>query len=202
MERNDLIGGAYYINLDSRIDRRTQIEIELDKIGVKAQRFPAVVRTPGILGCGISHLAVLKEAKARNLKNVLIFEDDFELTVPRDKFWQSISAFFDINLDYKVLMISYNLKKSNDYSPFLYEVLFAETTSGYLVNSSAYDDLIGLYENSIPMLEKTGQHWIYANDQIWVKLQERGAWYALKERLGKQRASYSDCSLIYQDYNV
>jgi glycosyl transferase family 25 len=202
MERNDLIGGAYYINLDSRIDRRTQIEIELDKIGVKVQRFPAVVRTPGILGCGISHLAVLKEAKARNLKNVLIFEDDFELTVSREKFWQSISTFFDSNLDYKVLMISYNLKKSNDYSPFLYEVLFAETTSGYLVNSSAYDDLIRLYENSIPKLEQTGQHWIYANDQIWVKLQERGGWYALKERLGKQRASFSDCSLIYQDYNV
>jgi len=189
MERNDLIGGAYYINLDSRLDRRTQIEIELDKLGIKAQRFPAVVKTPEILGCSISHLEVLKDAKARNLKNVLIFEDDFELTVTTDKFWQSLTEFFDTNINYKVLMISHKLNKAKNFSPLLYEIISASTSSGYLVDASAYDDLIRLYEISVPMLEKTGQELIYANDKIWVKLQERGKWFAFQEPLGKMRAS-------------
>lgn len=67
-----------YINLNKRIDRRTDIEKDLNDFNLEYERFEAI-ETPGfgILGCGQSHLAVLKLAKERGYKNILIFEDDF-----------------------------------------------------------------------------------------------------------------------------
>ena len=70
----------FYINLDKRTDRRAEIEQELQQFNLydKAERFPAIpVPNQGILGCTMSHLAVLKLAKERKYKQVLILEDDF-----------------------------------------------------------------------------------------------------------------------------
>jgi GR25 family glycosyltransferase involved in LPS biosynthesis len=78
---NELFGGVFYINLEHRKDRREQIEGELNKLGLKYERFPAIQLNPGNVGCGLSHLAVMKIAKERNLKNVFIIEDDFQLIV-------------------------------------------------------------------------------------------------------------------------
>jgi hypothetical protein len=75
----------FYINLEHRKDRRDQIEHELEIMSLKqnSERFEAIHKKPGIVGCGYSHLAVLKLAKERNYENVLILEDDVIL---RDDF--------------------------------------------------------------------------------------------------------------------
>ena len=69
----------FFINLDKRTDRREEIENELKKMELTAERYSAI-STPesGIVGCGYSHLNVLKMAREQNVKNVLILEDDFE----------------------------------------------------------------------------------------------------------------------------
>jgi glycosyl transferase family 25 len=51
---------VFYINLDSRTDRRKEIEEELQRIGISGERFSAILAKPGIVGCNKSHLAVLK----------------------------------------------------------------------------------------------------------------------------------------------
>ena len=99
-------------------------------------------------------------------------------------------------------MFSYNLQKTEpcEYS-FLLRVLEGQTASGYLVNEKYYDTLINLYEEAIPLLESTGIHWIYANDQIWKKLQTLDTWYCFRNRLGKQRDGFSDNSKTYTSYD-
>jgi len=198
----DLFGGIFYINLDKRADRRGDFEKEMDKVGLVPERFAGIEMHPGIVGCGYSHLAVLKLARDRGLKNVLIFEDDFELLVSKEEFWAQITAFFKLGLRYNVAMLAYNLHKSHAYSNLLIAVDYATTASAYIVNSYFYDDLIELYETNLALLAATGKHWIYANDQIWSKLQARGGWFAFAKRLGKQRASYSDNSLAFMDHGV
>jgi len=74
-------------------------------------------------------------------------------------------------------------------------------TARYLVNNHYYDKLIDLYEVNIPLLEKTGYHWIYANDQIWKKLQKTDKWYYFTERIGRQRDGYSDNTERIERYN-
>lgn len=202
MNTSKLFGGVFYINLGRRLDRRAEIEKTLADYDLSGERFEAIERTPGIVGCGYSHLAVLKEARDRGLANVLIFEDDFEFLVPKEVFLGQIERFFDMNIHYDVLMFSYNIEKSEPFNDLVFKVHAATTASAYVVNSYFYDSLIELYEKNLPLLEKTGRHWIYANDQIWKELQPGAAWFGFTTRLGRQRGSYSDNSLEYMDRGV
>jgi hypothetical protein len=184
------VGGAFYINLDHRTDRRAEFEAEAAAMGLACERFPGIRRRPGIVGCGYSHLAVLKEARDRGYESVLIFEDDFQFLVGKDEFWNIMDSLKGVNYD--VIMLGYNLQSSEPHSEHLLRVLEAATASAYFVHSRVYDKLITLYEYAMPELEHTGNHWIYANDQIWKNLQPTLLWFATAVRIGLQRPSYSD----------
>lgn len=196
------IGGVYVINLDRRADRLKEITEELERIDLPFKRFQAIERNPGILGCGLSHLAVLKEARSLGLENVLILEDDFTLLVDKKDFWRKIHEFFFTQSEFDVCMLAYGMQYSRTHTNLLVKVLEAQTASGYIVNKCFYDALINLYEDAMPLLEKTHHHWIYANDQVWKKLQPEANWFAFKDRIGKQRASYSDLAGKFVDYDA
>ena len=197
------VGGIVYINLERRTDRRQQFESEMKKLGIQAERFSAI-ETPGhgILGCGQSHLAVLKLARDRGWSSVLIFEDDWECLVTPEEFHESLRRFMDLNCPWDVLMLSYNIQRSTPLNDRVCKVLEAQTASGYIVHQNFYHALIDLYESAMASLEKTRCHWIYANDQIWKQLQPSSNWYALTKRLGRQRAGYSDNAQANTDYGL
>ena len=209
------IDKIFYINLDKRTDRREDIEDELQRFGLKqpfydfsnnlieiVERFPAI-STPGrgIVGCTFSHLAVYKLAKERGYKNVLIFEDDFIFLSTKNEFYENMSKLLSINFD--VCMLAYH--NTCDAVPTEYDFLMrtveAQTASGYIISSSIYDRLIELFEWAAPLLDKTDHHWIYANDQVWKRLQSDDAveWYCFKQRIGKQQDGYSDNSQKFME---
>jgi len=202
------IDRIFYINLDYREDRREEIEGEIQKMGLeeKTERFPGIrVVEQGILGCTKSHLAVLKLAKERGYKNILILEDDFEFVLSKPEVENELQIFFDSGIDYDVCMISYLLNEVEDdvfidECPNLGKVIEAQTASGYLVNAKYYDTIIELYEWAWPLLKNTKAHWLYANDQCWKSLQKKDRWFYFKNRIGKQRASFSDNSMSFMDY--
>jgi glycosyl transferase family 25 len=196
-----LFGGVFYINLEHRTDRRQEIESELNKMEMLYERFNAISYNPPGIGCSLSHLNVLKIAKAKNLKNVLILEDDFEFLVDKTRFWDEINTFFNKNIDYDVLLLSYNLFNSRPFDSQLFRVLDSQTASGYLVNSKYYDTLIDNIERGVDLFKQTGQHWFYQNDQYWKILQPIGNWYGFNTRIGKQRKSFSDLGNCIVDYN-
>jgi len=193
----------FYINLDKRTDRREEIEKELEQFNLldKAERFQAFY-TPdqGILGCTQSHLAVIKLAKERNYPQVLILEDDFYFVVSKDEFENELNQFFNVNIPFDICMISYHLQQSQP-TPYIFiqKVIEGQTASGYIVHNSFYDKIINLYEEAIPLLQQTGEHWNYANDQVWKRLQPNSNWYALTTRCGRQRPGFSDNSGQYQE---
>jgi GR25 family glycosyltransferase involved in LPS biosynthesis len=201
------IDHVFYINLERRKDRRTHIEDQLQMYGVtEFERFNAFDRPgQGIVGCGYSHLAVLKMARERKYQNVLIFEDDFRFVVSPEDFKKQITLFFESSLSqkYDVCMVGYNLREHAECPefPFVHRVQYAQTASGYIVNARYYDALIELYEWAIPLLEKTGQHWIYANDVVWKDLQMSDRWYCFTERIGRQLNGFSDNAGCYIEYN-
>ena len=198
------IGGVYVINLDRRTDRLREITEELSGVGLPFKRFSAIETRPGINGCGLSHMTILKDAKRLGLKNVLIFEDDFTFLVSKDEFWAGINDFFSSGQPFDVLMLAYAIQDSVPHSPGFLKVLEAQTASGYIVNERFYDKLIALYEEAMPKLLVTGHHWIYANDQVWKKLQPAADWFAFAKRQGKQRASHIDTGYEqgYADYGL
>ena len=199
---SDHIDKIIYINLNKRTDRREEIEEELNHFDLKYERFEAI-ETPGfgIHGCGLSHLQVLKLAKEQGYKNVLILEDDFQFLVTKEEFEKNLTQFFELDLNFDVCMLSYNLQETqNTDHDFIVKVLEAQTASGYIVNSNYYDKLIELYEWALPLLETTKMHWVYANDVVWKKYQKEDFWYCFKTRIGKQRDGFSDNAECFVSY--
>ena len=183
-----------------------------DIYGNNVRRFSAIDRPEpgkGIVGCTCSHLAVLREARERNYSSVLIFEDDFEFCVSAEVFYENLCKLFYSGIEYHVCMLAYKLEDSREIkaeklgSTFLRKVLAASNASAYIVHASMYDRLIALYEWAIPLLDETNEHWIYANDQVWKRLQcEPGVkWYAFIERIGRQMCGYSDNAESYMEYD-
>jgi len=84
----DFFDAAYYINLDDRPDRQEAFERRSEEAGFLAERFSAICPPPISmdkttdprehfkLGCTLSHQGVVRLAKSRGQKNILIFEDD------------------------------------------------------------------------------------------------------------------------------
>jgi glycosyl transferase, family 25 len=192
-----------YINLDKRTDRKIHMEEEFVKLGIppeKVTRFPAFYNPLNGLGCMKSHLEALKLARANNYKNVWIFEDDFTFTAsPRD-IENNLQQLFFKNPKADVALASY-IHKQAPFPPLhitvfpnLYRVVESQTASSYIVFQHYYDKLIDLFEDAYIQLEHTGEHWHYANDQVWKLLQVKDIWYCFTPSLGKQRADARDNS--------
>lgn len=88
----DFFERAYVINLPERKDRLRDMKRELEKVEMplyseKVYLFPAIkpdiadpFKSIGIKGCFLSHYTILKEARDKNLNNVLIMEDDLAIS--------------------------------------------------------------------------------------------------------------------------
>jgi GR25 family glycosyltransferase involved in LPS biosynthesis len=200
---SDYIDMVFYINLDSRSDRKEDIEKELNEYELNYERIPAVeISYFGALGASYSHLNALCIAKERGYKNILIMEDDFTFTVSKDEFENEMEQFFTSNIDYDVCLLSYNLENYCECEKdFLYKIQFAQTASGYLVNEKYYDLLIENFRESSDKLGATWVTWVYAVDVYWKHLQIKDNWYCFKNRIGVQKASYSDIRKDFVDYN-
>lgn len=195
------IDKIYYINLDHRTDRREEIETEFSIMGLTAERYSAChIPSFGCLGCSKSHIALLKDAIEKGYRNVLICEDDFMFTVSKEELENGLEKLFAVEEGFDVCMLSYLLidKEPTNYD-FLTKVKEAQTTSGYLVNKHYYETLLEAFEHGAEELEKTGQHWLYAVDQIWKPLQKQDTWYCFTPRFGKQREGYSDIAGCNRD---
>ena len=198
------IDKIFYINLDKRIDRREEIESDLAKYELDAERFPGIYHDPGIVGCGKSHLSVMKMAKERGYKNVLILEDDFTFLVPKEELERELDTFFTSGLEYDVCMLCCSIihHEQVDTMTNLTRIIEASNASAYIINGNYLDKIIELYEWALPLLESTGMHWVYANDQIWKSLQKKDRWFAFHPRLGKQKSGYSDNAQAFMDYDT
>ena len=208
----DNIGKVFYINLDKRVDRKvefeTQIETYFSNIKDKVDRYPAIYNTYGLLGCTMSHLAVVKHIKqlkhlGETINYAIIFEDDFQFTVAPDIFKQSIDKLFTLvdvdGFDFKVVMLAYNAMNWERYNDLLDKTTNVQTSSVYLINFKYLDELIECWESGLKLFIDTKEEWLYCNDQYWKKIQNE-KWYLFKPRLGIQRPSFSDCSQTFVDH--
>lgn len=190
------IDHIFYINLDSRTDRREKFENQMKEYGFECERFSAICEPHnGALGCTKSHLAVLRLAKERNYRRVLIFEDDFMFTVSSEIVHEQLSRLLEIPVQFDVCFLSYNVMLSEDtpYS-FIRRATNTQTASGYIIEQHYYDVLINNFEGSIDSNKPL--------DIEWKHLQCSDRWYYFTTRMGIQRSGYSDIQKSMEDYGV
>jgi len=193
---------AFYINLDSRPDRKQYMEEHLKTVGIRAERFKAIKLTNGALGCSMSHLKLLELAKSNNWDSILIMEDDIKFLNP-PIFTQQLNHFLDAHKEFDVLLIA-----GNNVPPFTkiddtcVKVTRCQTTTGYLVRNHYFDTLIQNVRDGIQNLMKTPKkHDLFAIDKYWFRLQERDRWYLIIPLTVTQREDYSDIEKRMTNYS-
>ena len=193
---------AFYINLESRPDRKVHVESEFVKIGIPIQRFNAIKLQNGALGCSMSHLKIIETAKDQKLDHVLIVEDDIQFTNP-ELFKTQFNLFLKNHQEFDVVLIG-----GNNVPPFkpvdssCIKVATCQTTTGYLVKSHYYDTLIHNYRNGIKkLMQSPAQHNLYAIDKYWFHLQAKHDWYLIIPLTVTQREDYSDIEKRQTNYS-
>jgi hypothetical protein len=80
-----MLTNSYYVNLDHRDDRRTNITHELEKLNVTSPtRIPGIVHKQGIIGCLLSHVAALELGLGHEDEEyIAVFEDDAVFLHPK-----------------------------------------------------------------------------------------------------------------------
>lgn len=195
------INKIVYINLDKRADRRSAMEQEFVRIGIRGQRFAALTynRCPNT-GCLLSHATVLEQAYDEGCENVLVLEDDFKFIDDVVKVHTQMDKFFKCGLAWDVVMLTTCAaiisERTND---IVSKVVSSGNGAGYLVNRSMMLELSTLFKANVENLYQTKRHWEYQNDVLWKQLMPVSNWYMFNEYLGYQREGYSDLS---EDYKI
>jgi glycosyl transferase family 25 len=197
------IKNAFYINLESRTDRKEHVETQLANIGVNAERFNAIKMENGAIGCSLSHLNILKNAEKNNLEHVLIVEDDITFLEP-EMFKTQINKFFELhgnNWDV-ILLAGNNMPPYETTDDTCIKVSRCQTTTGYLVNGHYISKLLENIKMGLSyLIRKPDQGTIYAIDKFWFALQNVDRWYLIVPLSVVQKSDYSDIEKKQIDYS-
>ena len=209
---NSFVDGVFVINLDRRPERMTSVTARLEARGIRFERFAAVdgkdetviaelkhvlrdnyermtplqmrIMSPGAYGCLRSHLQILKTAKERGLKKVLILEDDVMLHKDFDAEVQRIRT---VPGDWEIIYLGASqtgpIAPMTDY----FGVYRAKVTYGgfaYIVRDTMYDTLIQGLEERVQTV-----------DYLLVALQPHRKFYVLHPNVMIADLSYSDTGL-------
>jgi glycosyl transferase, family 25 len=196
------ITNVYYINLDSRPDRKIYVEEQLSKIGLNGKRFNAIRNQHGAIGCSLSHLKLLMLAKQNNLDHIMIVEDDIEFTKPKI-FIEQLNKFLKSGIQFDVCLLGgNNIAPYERIDNFCVKIQACQTTIGYLVYSHYYDTLIENYKESIKhLIHDPHNKPTFAIDRFWFSLQRRDKWYLIIPLTITQREDYSDIEQRRINYN-
>lgn len=185
-----------FINLDDRTDRKDEFISQFPtsiQTKLNIERFSAIRRSPGFLGCTLSHIQCIQLAKERGWENILIFEDDFELLVRPQEFYNKFKDLLYESWD--VCVISGFIHKVEDISGKnnFKRLLDGQSAVAYAVRRHYYDTLLENYREGFAHLEADNSKYsLYALDQYWKHLQAKDNWIVSNPILGRQRYSYSN----------
>ena len=192
-----------FINLDSRIDRRTHFESQFRKMGLQPQRFSAIRNADGAIGCSMSHVACMELAIKNGWEHVLVCEDDATITNPGQlvhQFNQFLARFGDA---WDVLLLA-----GNNYQPFqqvapeAVRVANCQTATAYLVRRPYFERLLANFKEGLKnLIANPSRQPEYAIDQYWKLLQRTDRWYLIVPTSVIQRPDYSDICRQHVDYS-
>ena len=199
MNSFDYFDEIYCINLDERTDRWQHATNEFIKAGIvdRVKRFSAIRDVDGRVGIIKSNLAIVKIAKEKKLKNVLIFEDDVEFIVddPQKVLQQSISQVS--NIKWHLFYLGANThQKLIKFKPNLILLKNAFAVHSMAYSNLMYDSFINKYDNIKQIKAFDDILDVYLAQQV----QEKGICIMTYPMMTTQMNSYSDIEKREVDY--
>lgn len=204
----------FVLNLDARTDRLKQVTDHLDSLGINNwERFPGIKvnisRYPnnlynkmhrrnqpyinGSLGCRLSMTAMLKLARKRGYKNIMILEDDVIFTSTELSHIDKAISYLNTLNRWDILYLGANnvtVPLNIPNHPYVAKVKRSYATHAYIVNHKAFDKIINETEKF------SGEIDVYYAEN----LQKEGHSYIIKPYLCTQRVGKSDVIGTIADY--
>lgn len=211
----DHIECVVFINLDRRVDRREEIQRELDRVGFPRQK---VLRVAGIdrpdrphVGCNLSHVKALRTALALDVDSALILEDDFDFTTNVESLQTCLERLYTREADnWDVVHLATGRPEllhgwptdstPETVDPLLIPIREQHNASAYLIRRRVMEGLANTIDRATPLLEHTGAHWLYQNDVVWHAHQAVERWFRFPVPFGRQRLSFSDLAKCVVDH--
>ena len=194
----DLVDKIVFINLDHRKDRLESIQSFFQEAGIPSEkivRVSGIGDSPGIVGAGRSHIAVMKIIIDNGWDNTLILEDDVEwLNYSNETILEHIQKPFD------VLMLGgyYEMLEEN-------RAIRAFHASSYIIKKYYVPKLLYNFKTGLqkllsnkftlfPALKKNRIKHDNENhvDVYWCNLQKKDNWRCIVPPMVIQKESYSD----------
>ncbi|MEQ1558898.1 MAG: glycosyltransferase family 25 protein [Methyloglobulus sp.] len=163
----DIFDAVYIINLPERLDRRTEMELELKKVNLSYQNkqvvvFPAIkvdekgkFPSIGSRGCFLSHLSILRQARDSKARSILFMEDDLAISPKLQSLIPSLANALE-SKDWSILYLGH---VENTPSDSAFELLTYSkpvvTAHFYAVKGDIIDRLITFLET---VMERPGGH--------------------------------------------
>mgnify|MGYP003678145526 FL=1 len=193
---SNLFQNHFYINLSEREDRKQNAIEQLSKLGIVPNRMGAIKTEIGIVGCALSHLRCIQEAKIKRYPYVCIFEDDI-IIKNENLLIKKVKKL--INEDFDVLMLS-----GNNFRPFeehddYIKVTKCFTTGAYIIKEHYYDTWLNNLNEGIKLLLQTNNR-DYSLDAYNHKLQREDKWWLITPICCYQMPDYSDIEYKEVDY--
>ena len=202
----------YYINLDSRTDRRAHIENQikkyLDTNLNHTTRIPGVVvnnklKVDGAIGCSTAHYNVMVDAIKHNYNRILVLEDDFEFICDKTKIYEDIHNFINNYPNFDIFLLSYGNHQCKKIDSLIDTVQQSHSASGYIICKDVFKLFQDLCSRSIDKLKRTKSVCNSAIDVLWAEIMKtRKKTYKFNYRIGKQIDSYSDIEKRNVSYGV
>lgn len=186
MSLNLYFDHIYCINLDEATERWDHCLTQFEKHNFIAERFKAIKvgegkngLLKGEIGCMLSHLGVIKDAKTKGYKKILVLEDDFELV---DNFNQLFEEKYkNIPEDWELLYFGGNhvggLIKINDDCA---KTIHTFTTNSYAIKEEMFDVILVATERLNKQI-----------DVYYADLQKVFNSYVFRPHLAFQKSGYS-----------
>ena len=196
----------YCINLKKRPDRWEESLKEFEKLGIADDviKFDAVDIQPGIIGCTKSHYEIIKIAEKDGCKNILVFEDDLELTknsiVAKEIISNSMEQLLRHDNAYDMLYLGGNVPEDKTLfkriDENLSQISICKTTHAYVISHHAFKPFLDTFDN---IDWNNSWNWSQANEQRcnidkWYinNIHRKGKTYGVYPCLFNQRSNYSD----------
>jgi len=193
---------TYYINLTERPDRKAHIIQELQKVGINnPERFNAIKHESGAIGCSMSHLKCLENAKQQNWDHVLIVEDDITFLSPQ-LFVMNFNKFLNNCKKWDVVLLGgNNIPPYQNIDDAYVKISRCQCAVGYFVKNAYFDKLIdnikiGLHH----LINEPSKHILYAIDKYWFNLQLQDNWFLITPLTVVQKEGYSNIEKKHTNY--
>lgn len=173
---NNFFEKIYLLNLDKRKDKFNKVSKKLIFRNIKFEKFSAIdgcseeynilwekisntyndfdkklgrkaLRSCGALGCLLSIESIIKDAKKKKYKNILIFEDDI---IFHKNFNKEVTKIKDIPDDWALLYFGASQYDWNNIKEYNQNFYYANKTCGtfaFAINSKYYDDILNIIKN-------------------------------------------------------